>query len=76
MVDYLQVLESTLKWLDEWEQRVLDKKIKPNHFLTKNTADGLRVTITSTLQICDYLQKHYNMAYILTGKINQDRVEV
>lgn len=63
-------------WLDNWEQRVLEKLIKPNQFLTNNTAEGLRVTLTSSMQICCYMQEKYNMSYILTGKINQDSLEV
>lgn len=72
----IQVLQSTLKWLDDWEQRVVDKLIKPEHFLTSNTAEGLRITLTSSIQICCYLKEKYNMNYVLTGKINQDSAEV
>lgn len=72
----VQVLQSTLKWLDSWEQRVLEKLIKPDHFLTNNTAEGLRVTLTSSMQICSYLKEKYDMHYVLTGKINQDALEV
>lgn len=72
----MQILQNTLEWLNEWEQRVIDNKIKPKHFLTNNTAEGLRVTLTSTLEICTYLKEKYGIQYILTGKINQDDVEV
>lgn len=72
----IQVLQSTPKWLDNWEQQVVDKLIKPEHFLTSNTAEGLRITLTSSIQICCYLKEKYNMNYVLTGKINQDSAEV
>jgi len=62
--------------LNEWGQRVIDNKIKPKHFLTNNTSEGLRVTLTLTLEICTYLKEKYGIQYILTGKINQDDVEV
>ncbi|CAI6368522.1 unnamed protein product [Macrosiphum euphorbiae] len=74
--DDYKILQNTLEWLNEWEQRVIDNKIKPKHFLTNNTSEGLRVTLTSTLEICTYLKEKYGIQYILTGKINQDDVEV
>jgi len=72
----LKVLQSTLKWLDDWELHVLEKRIKPNHFLSNNTAEGLRVTLISSMEICSYLRENYNMQYILIGKIYQDSIEV
>ncbi|KAE9522892.1 hypothetical protein AGLY_016703 [Aphis glycines] len=50
-------------------------KNKARHFLTNNTAEGLRVTLTSTLEICTYLKEKYGIRYILTEKINQDALE-
>lgn len=70
------MLENTLTWLNDWEKRVIDKVIKPNHFLTSNTAEGLRVTLKSTMDICCYLKDNYDFKYVLTGKINQDPLEV
>lgn len=72
----MQILQNTLKWLNEWEQRVINGRIKPKYFLTNNTAEGLRVTLTSTIEICTYLKDKYSTRYILTGKINQDALEV
>jgi len=71
-----KVLKSTLKWLDDWEQQVVDNLIKTDHFLTSNTTKGLRITLTSSMQICCYLKKKYDMNYVLTGKINQDSLQV
>lgn len=65
-----------MEWLNEWEQLVINNKIKPKHFLTNNTAKGLRVTLTSTTEMCAYLKEKYGIRYILTGKINQDALEV
>jgi len=73
---FLQILQNTLEWLNEWELRVINNKIKPEHFLTNNTAEGLRVTLTSILEICTYLKDKYGIRYILTGKNNQEALEV
>jgi len=55
---------------------VLEKYIKPNHFFSNNIAEGLRVTLISSMEIYSYLRDNYNMQYILIGKINQDSLEV
>src|SRR5277367_1465594 len=43
-------------------------------FLTQSTALGLRVTISSTLSLIEYLSK-VGYKYILTSRLNQDKVE-
>jgi hypothetical protein len=53
-----------------------EKLLSPDYFLSNSTAEGLRVTLTSSMQICYYLKEKYSMHYILTGKINQDSLEV
>lgn len=54
----------------------IEKKIGKEHFLTSSTAEGFRVTITSTLELCDYLLEMRKFNYVLTNKINQDPLEV
>ncbi|KAH9371887.1 hypothetical protein HPB48_019331 [Haemaphysalis longicornis] len=49
------VLESSLKWLNEREQMVVDGKIPNTSYLTQSTADGFRVTIMSALGFSNYL---------------------
>jgi hypothetical protein len=44
-------------------------------FLSKVTLNGLRVTILSTIDIVEFLLKE-NYKYVLTGKLNQDCIEV
>lgn len=61
--------------MDDWEQRVVDKLIKTDHFLTSNIVEGLRITLTSSMQNCCYLKEKYDINYVLTGKINQDSLE-
>lgn len=50
--------------------------IKKSEYLTDSTACGLRVTIQSTLDLCKYLNSCWNFKYLLTAKINQDKLEV
>lgn len=69
------VLESSLKWLNEWEQMVVDGKIPNTSFLTQSTADGFRVTIMSALGLSNYLLNECGYTYVLTGKMNQDVLE-
>lgn len=69
------VLESSLKWLNEWEQMVVDGKIPNTSFLTQSTADGFRVTIMSALGLSNYLLNECGFTYVLTGKMNQDVLE-
>jgi len=61
--------------LDDWENEYKSGKIQKSEFLTESTSTGLRVTVKSTLDICSYLTK-WNFKYLLTGKINQDKLEV
>ncbi|KAH8025845.1 hypothetical protein HPB51_012877 [Rhipicephalus microplus] len=69
------VLESSLKWLNEWEQMVVDGKIPNTSFLTQSTANGFRVTIMSAFGLSNYLLNECGFTYVLTGKMNQDVLE-
>lgn len=51
-------------------------KIDPEDFLTNSTAQGLRVTISSTIDLSSYLLKSCGYDYVLTGKMSQDPLEV
>lgn len=76
VLDIIQFLHSFLTWLNDWEKEYIDGKIKKSEFLTSSTACGLRVTIQSTLDLSNYLNSSWNFKYLLTGKINQDKLEV
>lgn len=65
-----------MKWLDSWESKVIDGFISSNEFLTQQTADGLRVTIKSSIKLLKYLLDNCNFSFVLTAKINQDKLEV
>jgi len=62
--------------LNNWEQQYIDGLIKKSEYLTDSTVCGLRVTIQSTLDLSEYLNSRWNFKYLLTGKINQDKLEV
>jgi len=55
---------------------MLSGKITPEEFLTSQTAQGLRVTISSTIDLSTYLLKSCGYEYVLTGKMCQDLLEV
>lgn len=51
--------------------------ISPDEFLTPETARGLRMSLISTMDMCGYLiGKKFKFEYLLTGKVNQDNLEV
>jgi len=50
-----KVLEDGIKFINLWEQNLMDQKILESEFLTKPTADGLRVTMKSTIELAKYL---------------------
>ncbi|XP_032678185.1 uncharacterized protein LOC116847362 [Odontomachus brunneus] len=46
--------------------------ITNNEFLTRQTTEGLRVTLRSKTDITHYLTSEFNFSCILPGSINQD----
>jgi len=72
----MQVLQESLLWLNDCELKVQTGEVHQNKFLSDNTAEALRVTLISTIDITKYLIKEFNFSYVLTGKINQDNLEV
>lgn len=53
----------------------MENKIKESEFLTKQTVEGLRVTIKSTIELSNYLLDR-GFHYVLSSKMNQDKLEV
>lgn len=72
----MQVLEKSMEWLDAWELNVQKELITANEFLTQQTAEGLRVTINSTVELSKYLLDECYFSFVLTAKMNQDKLEV
>ncbi|KAE9544309.1 hypothetical protein AGLY_001488 [Aphis glycines] len=70
------VLNETYSWINLWESNVKNNLIPEEEYLTKNTVDGLRVTIRSTIELSTYLLKECEFKYVLSSKMNQDHLEV
>lgn len=62
--------------LDEWEKKVDDGLLHRDLFLTQQTAEGLRVTLKSTLELTCYLINDFGFKELQTGRVNQDALEV
>jgi len=62
--------------LNEWELNLEKGLIKESEFLTKPTSEGLRITLTSTIQLVEYLLNECGFSNVLTAKFNQDSLEV
>jgi len=58
------------------EKNVINGKIHNDEFLTSSTANGLRITLSSTIGLTQYLLEDCGFSYVLTNKMNQDRLEV
>lgn len=65
-----------MSWLREWESNLKKNLIQENEFLTKTTADGFKITLQSTIDLTNYLLNDCGFEYVLTGKLNQDNLEV
>lgn len=62
--------------MDLWENHVLNHSISEDEFLTKTTAESLRVTIKSVINLSKHLLEECEFKYVLTSKMNQDCLEV
>jgi hypothetical protein len=70
-----QFLLDCIQWLDNWEKHVSDTGNRMKKFLSPSTSAGLRVTLTSTIQLSErLLTSGYH--YVLTAKLSQDPLEV
>lgn len=64
-------LEAFLVFLHYWEEAA---KEADGGFVSKSTAEGLRVTICSTLPLLSYLTS-LGFRYKLTSQLSQDKLE-
>lgn len=62
--------------MDETEDAFRLDKTKKKQFLSTTTLEGFRVTIASVFDLTDHLLKVQNYKFVLTGKMNQDAIEV
>jgi len=72
----IQVLKQSLVWLNNWEKQLNDGYLNEKQFLTKTTAESLRITLQLTIDLTNYLLDECNFHYVLTVKFNQDSLEV
>ncbi|KAH7987117.1 hypothetical protein HPB51_026550 [Rhipicephalus microplus] len=63
-------IKKMLSFLDAWERHADKKK-----FLSESSAEGLRVTLTSTLELVRCLREKVGFRYLLTSRLSQDKVE-
>lgn len=71
----MQTIKEGIDFLDSWESQVNDGIISQDAFLSRETAEGLRVTLHSTLNVIHLLHS-VGYKYVLTSKMNQDKLEV
>ncbi|KAL4154025.1 hypothetical protein QTP88_001858 [Uroleucon formosanum] len=66
-----KIMEDAEIWLDNWEPNVKKTKLSQNEFLTSSTAEGLRVTIRSSIELSKYLLYDCGFIYKFFGMIRQ-----
>lgn len=69
-------MKEGIAFLDSWESEVKNGEISGKDFLTQETAEGLRVTLHSIIEIIEYLHSVCGLSYVLTAKLTQDVLEV
>ncbi|XP_008178271.1 uncharacterized protein LOC103307771 [Acyrthosiphon pisum] len=69
-------IKSSINWLDDWEMALKEGEITEEEFLPPNTSQGLRITMSSMLDMSLYLIDKFDFKYILSGRINQDNLEI
>lgn len=65
----VEKIKEMLSFLDIWQQHAYKK-----HFLSESSTEGLRVTLTSTLELLRYLHEQVGDSYMLTSQLSQDKV--
>lgn len=76
LLSCIKVIENAIVWLDKWEKEVKEGLLTKEDFLTPITAEGLRVTLHSMADLSIELIENYGFQYLLSGRVNQDSLEV
>lgn len=63
-------IESFLEYLDEWEEAATSEG-----YLSRSTAEGLRVTLSRSLHLLDYVVTKLDYHYLMTSRLCQDSIE-
>lgn len=71
----IPVMMKSLQALDKWERELMSGGIIKDVFLIPSTAEGLRVTIVSTLDLKEQLLTECGFKYAPTAAFNQDPIE-
>ncbi|KAK3918616.1 LOW QUALITY PROTEIN: Transposable element P transposase [Frankliniella fusca] len=69
--DDSEVITDFLAYLKTWET----SKISRDKRLTASAAHGLRVTLTSALEVSLYMIRNFDYQYFMTRRLNQDPLE-
>lgn len=65
-------LEAFQTYLDDWEAAA---EKAGGGFISKSTAEGMRVTLCSTLSLLKYVAESLGFKYLLTSRLSQDKLE-
>ncbi|KAG0416225.1 hypothetical protein HPB47_006586 [Ixodes persulcatus] len=65
-------LQEFLDYLNTWEASA---GMQGQGFLSRSTAEGLRVTLSSTLSLLHYVTGELGYRYLLTSRLGQDPIE-
>ena len=68
-----------LKYFDDWEENIAQrpgftKREKDKQFISKQTRDGLKITVSSVIE-CTRFLLNLGMKYVLTEKCCQDSLK-
>lgn len=69
-------MNQSLLWLDNWEKNLDEGLIHEKECLTRVTAESLRLSLKSTIDLVLFLLEECDFNYVLTAKLNQDSLEV
>jgi hypothetical protein len=60
-----------------WETELASDTTNVKPFASQTTLEALRVTVFSTIELTEHLfSSEINFEFVLTGKLNQDCIEV
>jgi hypothetical protein len=69
LIDLLQAINKT-------KEHFLESKSNGRLFLSDTSLMAMRITITSEIELTEFLLKTFKYAFALSGKFNQDGLEV
>lgn len=64
-----------MQYLEEWEE-IHAQEYQNSAFITSSTCYGMKITIKAVMQLTEYLCHSHGYEYLLTTRVNQDKLEV